>query len=48
MTTEIGWSEDSSQIYRQLADIAVPDRASQLATMLMLIPFSKKESFNVV
>jgi trans-aconitate methyltransferase len=48
MTTEIDWSEDSSQIYRQLADIAVPDRASQLATMLMLIPFSKKESFKVV
>jgi ubiquinone/menaquinone biosynthesis C-methylase UbiE len=48
MTSEIGWSEDSTQIYRQLADIAVPDRATQLATMLMLIPFSVKESFKVV
>lgn len=42
------WQEDSSRIYRQLAQIAVPARARQLAALLCLIPFSPDESFRVV
>ena len=42
------WTQDDSQLYRQLSAIAVPARAEQLATLLTLIPFSEEDSFKVV
>ena len=48
MTDQPAWTEDNSELYRQLAHIAVPCRAEQIAALLMLIPFSPQESFRVV
>jgi trans-aconitate methyltransferase len=42
------WTEESSALYRQLAMIAVPNRAEQIATLLMLIPFGVDDTFRVV
>lgn len=47
MTTD-GWSEDSSAVYRQLAQVAVPARAEQVATLLTLVPFAPDEPFKAV
>jgi tRNA (cmo5U34)-methyltransferase len=46
MTTD--WTQDSSELYRRLAQVAVPSRAEQIATLLMLIPFEQRETFRVV
>ena len=46
MTNE--WTQDVSELYRKLAQIAVPARAEQIATLLTLIPFATDESFRVV
>lgn len=46
--TEIEWTQESSEIYRQLASIAVPGRAEQMAAVLMLMPFDQQESFRAV
>ena len=42
------WSEDSSNIYRQLAKVAVPNRAGQIAALLMLLPFGTDEAFQMI
>lgn len=42
------WSETDSATYRALAEIAVPHRAEQLATMLCLLPFPAGAAFRVV
>lgn len=42
------WTQNDSELYRQLSAIAVPARAEQLATLLTLIPFEKDDSFKVV
>ncbi len=42
------WSEDDSGLYRQIAPIAVPARAEQLATLLALLPFNPTDSFTAV
>jgi tRNA (cmo5U34)-methyltransferase len=42
------WSEDDSRLYQEIASIAVPNRAEQLATLLTLIPFSPEETFRAV
>lgn len=42
------WSQETSELYRQLSAIAVPARAEQVATLLSLIPFSADEAFRVV
>ena len=42
------WSEDSSAVYRQLAQVAVPARAEQMAALLTLIPFAPDAAFKVV
>lgn len=42
------WEQETSDIYRQLAQIAVPARAEQIATLLSLIPFDASEAFRVV
>lgn len=48
MSAPQGWQEDTSALYRRLAQIAVPDRAVQIATLLCLIPFSESDSPRVV
>ncbi len=45
MTT---WNEADSQVYRQLAAVAVPDRAEQIAALLTLLPFARDAGFRVV
>lgn len=42
------WTESDSQIYQQLAAVAVPARTEQLAALLTLLPFSPDEPFRVV
>lgn len=42
------WQEDDSALYQALAPVAVPDRAEQMATLLMLIPFAPDEAFTAV
>lgn len=42
------WTQDTSELYRQLSAIAVPARAEQIATLLALIPYSADEAFRVV
>lgn len=42
------WSESESNIYRQLAAIAVPRRAEQIAALLTLIPFAVDAPFRAV
>ena len=42
------WTEDDSQLYRELAAIAVPARAEQSATILSLLPFQQSDSFQAV
>src|SRR5690554_5971369 len=42
------WDEGASAAYRDLADVAVPARAEQLATMLALVPFGREERFTAV
>jgi tRNA (cmo5U34)-methyltransferase len=44
----INWTEDASAIYKQLADIAVPDREEQIASIVALIPFADDAAFQVV
>ena len=47
MSTE-QWTEESTSIYQQLANIAVPGRLEQIAALLMLLPFGVGDSFRVV
>ncbi len=42
------WDDDLAAVYRQLAAIAVPHRAEQIATLLSLMPFGVGEPFRVV
>ena len=39
MSDHQGWTETISDTYRQLAQIAVPSRDQQIATLLTLMPF---------
>ena len=49
MTEEdLGWGEDDSAVYRELAEIAVPRREEQLATLLCLLPFGRDDAFRIV
>ena len=43
-----GWSEDDSSLYREIVSIAVPAREVQIATVLTLIPFDRREAFRIV
>ena len=43
-----GWAEGDSQTYSDLAPVAVPGRAEQIATLACLIPFSPSETFSTV
>ncbi len=42
------WSADQSNQYRQIAAVAVPDRAGQMAAILTLLPFRAADSFRIV
>ncbi|SPF44920.1 Methyltransferase type 12 [Candidatus Sulfopaludibacter sp. SbA4] len=42
------WTEDDSALYRELAAVAVPDRAEQIAVIAALAPFGGHESFRLV
>ncbi len=42
------WSENESDLYRQLAAVAVPRRAEQIAALLTLIPFAPDAPFRAV
>lgn len=43
-----GWNEETSAVYRMLAEVAVPRREEQLATLLCLLPFGRDDAFRVV
>ena len=43
-----GWGEDDSAVYRALAEVAVPRREEQLATLLCLLPFGRDDAFRIV
>ena len=42
------WNEGDSAVYRELAEIAVPRREEQLATLLCLLPFGRDDAFRIV
>jgi SAM-dependent methyltransferase len=42
------WSEEDSAQYRDLAAIAVPSRAEQMATLIALVPFDRDARFSAV
>jgi len=42
------WSIDQSNQYRQVAEVAVPDRPGQMAAILTLLPFRAADSFRIV
>ncbi len=42
------WGEEDSAVYRALAEVAVPRREEQLATLLCLLPFGKDDAFRIV
>ncbi|MDQ7025812.1 MAG: hypothetical protein Q9P44_09650 [Anaerolineae bacterium] len=41
------WTQEVSELYRKLSQIAVPARAEQIATLLALIPFAADEAFRM-
>ena len=43
-----GWGEEDSAVYRALAEVAVPRREEQLATLLCLLPFGRNDAFRIV
>jgi tRNA (cmo5U34)-methyltransferase len=42
------WTSENSEVYRQLAAVAVPFRAEQIAALLTLMPFPRDSTFGVV
>ena len=42
------WDESSSENYKRLASVVVPQRAEQMAALLTLLPFKNSDSFRVV
>ena len=49
MTEEdLGWDEEDSVIYRAIAEIAVPRREEQLATLLCSLPYGRDDEFRIV
>ena len=43
-----GWDESASAVYRMLAEVAVPRREEQLATLLSLLPFGRDDAFHIL
>lgn len=48
MNKQKAWKEEDSTLYQQLAPVAVPARAEQLAALLTLMPFAVNETFTAV
>lgn len=48
LNTPPNWSEDDSLLYQNIASVAVPARAEQLAVLLALLPFKVDDSFRAV
>ena len=46
--TETQWTEENSRLYQQIAPVAVPARAEQMATLLTLLPFNPNDIFHAV
>jgi tRNA (cmo5U34)-methyltransferase len=44
----MAWTEADSALYQELAAVAVPERAEQMATLLTLLPFGPHEAGHVV
>jgi tRNA (cmo5U34)-methyltransferase len=42
------WTEADSEFYQEIAAVAVPARAEQIATLLTMLPFSPTDSFQAV
>jgi len=42
------WDEEASQVYRDIAAVAVPRRAEQIAALLTLAPFGREEAPRLV
>jgi len=42
------WSEADSSLYREIASVAVPAREVQIAIVLTLLPFDRREAFRIV
>lgn len=42
------WDEEASLVYRQMAAVAVPARAEQIAVLVALLPFGRDDAFRVV
>ena len=46
--TQPKWTEEDSWLYQEIAPVAVPARAEQIATLLTLIPFGCQDTFSAV
>jgi trans-aconitate methyltransferase len=46
--TKDHWSEADSKLYQEIAHVAVPARAEQIAALLTLLPFRPDEAFQAV
>jgi len=44
----VSWTEADSRLYQELAAVAVPDRAEQMAALLALLPFGPGDAARVV
>jgi tRNA (cmo5U34)-methyltransferase len=44
----MGWTEDDSRLYQELAAVAVPDREEQMAALLTLLPFGQQNEARLV
>ncbi len=42
------WTESDSKLYQEIATVAVPARAEQMATLLTLLPFKRDQVFRAV
>jgi tRNA (cmo5U34)-methyltransferase len=47
-TSHVTWTESDSRLYQELAAVAVPDRAEQMATLLTSLPFGAADRGRVV
>lgn len=46
--TQNSWTETDTQLYQDIAPVAVPARAEQIATLLALLPFNQNDTFRAV
>jgi tRNA (cmo5U34)-methyltransferase len=46
--TPPSWTEEDARLYREIAEVAVPFRDEQIATLLALVPFDPGEPFRAI